>query len=105
MFPAHYPYEKEFLQKTIDDKLLVYKIDETISKMTIGEKIKVRLMKIRSCYSQKNKERQLFDAEEINAEVLKPSEQNEAKLKLWRFSDIKNIHIKKLKSHINQVNL
>ena len=104
MFPAYFPYEKDLFEKITDNRLLVNKIDENIQKTTIGEKIKVKLMNIKSTYSQKHLEKPFFNAEEINAEVLKPAEAREAKFQKWKFADIKKIHIKKLKSLINQVN-
>lgn len=104
-FPYFYPNDKTNLQTIVDNQILVYKKNNHIEKLTIGESIKVHLHTICASYSQNLKENLLFNADAILIDVLKPADETEAKFMNWNFSDIKHIKIKKLKTKINQVSL
>ena len=103
MFPKFSPTDPTKLQIILDKQALVYKEGEYALKMAIGEQIKAFVEGIIASYRQNNIKQHLFEAQSINLEILKPAE--EAKQGDWKFSDIKNIKIKKLSTNINQVTL
>lgn len=100
-FPNFYPNDKFNFEKIIDNQLLVYKSHEKISKIVIGDQIKISLQGIEAAYEQDFCKKEFFKAEELNVDVLKPAE--ESKWQNWKYSDIKKIQIKKLNTKINQV--
>ena len=101
--PRFQPNSKDKLQKIIDKHELVYSSNESEQKSTIGEKFDVNFNKIKASYNQFLREKQLFTADSIHVEVLKPAEASDSHYEQWKFADVKKIKIRQLKTKINQV--